>query len=127
MRALTDYDRFPEDIDAEVDAFSLLKRTTTFMSSGMTLAESSPAGCEGCEWRDGLHRIAHQPGILSLYNRGDRRRWYWPRPHCGEYFQPCGDVLLVSRDTHPVLASEAALYSVSFPVQDGFCLNKTRS
>lgn len=34
--ALTDYDRFPEDIDGEGDAFSLAsKRTTTFMSSGM--------------------------------------------------------------------------------------------
>ncbi len=33
--ALTDYDRFPEDIDGEGDAFSLAsKRTTTFMSSG---------------------------------------------------------------------------------------------
>ncbi len=43
--ALTDYDRFPEDIDGEGDAFSLAsKRTTTFMSSGMTLVESSPAG-----------------------------------------------------------------------------------
>nr|WP_285222385.1 phage terminase large subunit family protein [Escherichia coli] len=21
-----------------------------------------------------------------MYNRGDRRRWYWPCPHCGEYF-----------------------------------------
>lgn len=41
--ALTDYDRFPEDIDGEGDAFSLAsKRTTTFMSSGMTLVESSP-------------------------------------------------------------------------------------
>lgn len=37
--ALTDYDRFPEDIDGEGDAFSLAsKRTTTFMSSGMNCA-----------------------------------------------------------------------------------------
>ncbi|EFJ8350876.1 hypothetical protein AXD76_004796, partial [Escherichia coli] len=21
----------------------------------------------------------------------DRRRWYWPCPHCGEYFQPVMD------------------------------------
>ncbi|HHB0642171.1 TPA: terminase gpA endonuclease subunit, partial [Escherichia coli] len=45
----------------------------------------------------------------SLYNRGDRRRWYWPCPHCGEYFQPCGDVVAGFRDiADPVLASEAA-------------------
>ncbi|HGV6711264.1 TPA: phage terminase large subunit family protein, partial [Escherichia coli] len=41
--ALTDYDRFPENVDGEGDAFTLAsKRTTTFMSSGMTLVESSP-------------------------------------------------------------------------------------
>ncbi|WP_431356281.1 phage terminase large subunit family protein [Enterobacter bugandensis] len=41
--ALTDYDRFPENIDGEGDAFSLAsKRTTTFMRSGMSLVESSP-------------------------------------------------------------------------------------
>ncbi len=41
--ALTDYDRFPENIDSEGDGFSLAsKRTTTFMSAGMTLVESSP-------------------------------------------------------------------------------------
>lgn len=35
--ALTDYDRFPENVDGEGDAFTLAsKRTTTFMSSGMT-------------------------------------------------------------------------------------------
>ncbi len=34
--ALTDYDRFPENIDSEGDGFSLAsKRTTTFMSAGI--------------------------------------------------------------------------------------------
>ncbi len=42
--ALTDYDRFPEDIDGEGMLSLASKRTTTFMSSGMTLVESSPAG-----------------------------------------------------------------------------------
>ncbi|WP_454776984.1 phage tail tip domain-containing protein [Escherichia coli] len=51
--ALTDYDRFPEDIDGEGDAFSLAsKRTTTFMSSGMTLVESSPGrDVKDVKWR----------------------------------------------------------------------------
>jgi phage terminase large subunit GpA-like protein len=51
--ALTDYDRFPEDIDGEGDAFSLAsKRTTTFMSSGMTLVESSPGrDIRDTKWR----------------------------------------------------------------------------
>ncbi|EJF3558677.1 phage terminase large subunit family protein [Escherichia coli] len=110
--ALTDYDRFPEDIDGEGDAFSLAsKRTTTFMSSGMTLVESSPGrDVKDVKWRrTSPHEAPPTTGILSLYNRGDRRRWYWPCPHCGEYFQPCGDVVAGFRDiTDPVLASEAA-------------------
>ncbi|KYV72373.1 phage terminase large subunit family protein [Escherichia coli] len=110
--ALTDYDRFPEDIDGEGDAFSLAsKRTTTFMSSGMTLVESSPGrDVKDVKWRrTSPHEAPPTTGILSLYNRGDRRRWYWPCPHCGEYFQPCGDVVAGFRDiADPVLASEAA-------------------
>lgn len=110
--ALTDYDRFPEDIDGEGDAFSLAsKRTTTFMSSGMTLVESSPGrDVKDVKWRrTSPHEAPPTTGILSLYNRGDRRRWYWPYPHCGEYFQPCGDVVAGFRDiADPVLASEAA-------------------
>lgn len=109
---LTDYDRFPEDIDGEGDAFSLAsKRTTTFMSSGMTLVESSPGrDVKDVKWRrTSPHEAPPTTGILSLYNRGDRRRWYWPCPHCGEYFQPCGDVVAGFRDiADPVLASEAA-------------------
>lgn len=110
--ALTDYDRFSEDIDGEGDAFSLAsKRTTTFMSSGMTLVESSPGrDVKDVKWRrTSPHEAPPTTGILSLYNRGDRRRWYWPCPHCGEYFQPCGDVVAGFRDiADPVLASEAA-------------------
>ncbi|HHL5521116.1 TPA: phage terminase large subunit family protein [Escherichia coli] len=110
--ALTDYDRFPEDIDGEGDAFSLAsKRTTTFMSSGMTLVESSPGrDVKDVKWRrTSPHEAPPTTGILSLYTRGDRRRWYWPCPHCGEYFQPCGDVVAGFRDiADPVLASEAA-------------------
>ncbi|HFK5292288.1 TPA: phage terminase large subunit family protein [Escherichia coli] len=116
--ALTDYDRFPEDIDGEGDAFSLAsKRTTTFMSSGMTLVESSPGrDVKDVKWRrTSPHEAPPTTGILSLYNRGDRRRWYWPCPHCGEYFQPCVDVVAGFRDiADPVLASEAAYIQCPF-------------
>ncbi|HFD1545333.1 TPA: phage terminase large subunit family protein [Escherichia coli] len=116
--ALTDYDRFPEDIDGEGDAFSLAsKRTTTFMSSGMTLVESSPGrDVKDVKWRrTSPHEAPPTTGILSLYNRGDRRRWYWPCPHCGEYFQPCGDVVAGFRDiADPMLASEAAYIQCPF-------------
>ncbi|WP_410699979.1 phage terminase large subunit family protein [Citrobacter farmeri] len=110
--ALTDYDRFPEDIDGEGDAFSLAsKRTTTFMSSGMTLVESSPGrDIKDTKWRRTTpHEAPPTTGILSLYNRGDRRRLYWPCPHCGEYFQPEMDNMTGYRESNdPVLASEAA-------------------
>uniref|UniRef100_UPI0012B70BC9 terminase gpA endonuclease subunit n=1 Tax=Enterobacter kobei TaxID=208224 RepID=UPI0012B70BC9 len=55
------------------------------------------------------HEAPPTTGILSLYNRGDRRRLYWPCPHCGEYFQPEMDNMTGYRDSSdPVLASEAA-------------------
>lgn len=110
--ALTDYDRFPSDVDGEGDAFSLAsKRTTTFMSAGMTLVESSP-GREivDTKWkRTSPHEAPPTTGILSLYNRGDRRRWYWPCPQCGEYFQPIMENMTGYRDNpdHEA-ASEAA-------------------
>ncbi|WP_439412941.1 phage terminase large subunit family protein [Enterobacter ludwigii] len=111
--ALTDYDRFPEDIDGEGDAFSLAsKRTTTFMSSGMTLVESSPGrDIRDVKWRPGTpHEAPPTTGILSLYNRGDRRRLYWPCPHCCEYFQPEIANMTGYRDiADPVVASESAV------------------
>lgn len=95
---LTDYDRMPEDIDGEGSPFDLArKRATTFGSSAMTLAESSP----GYEITDPKYKIAkgsHEApptrGILSLYNQGDRRRWHWPCVHCKEYFEPTFDKLV---------------------------------
>lgn len=110
--ALTDYDRFPEDIDGEGDGFSLAsKRTTTFMSAGMTLVESSPGReITNSKWRrTSPHEAPPTTGILSLYNRGDRRRWYWPCPDCGDYFQPSMEAMTGYRDNpDPVKASEAA-------------------
>lgn len=88
--ALTDYDRMDEDVDGEGAPFDLAsKRTTTFGSFAMTLAESSPSR----ELTDPLwisatpHEAPPTTGILALYNRGDRRRYYWPCPHCHVYFE----------------------------------------
>lgn len=110
--ALTDYDRFPENIDGEGDGFSLAsKRTTTFMSAGMTLAESSPGReITDVKWRrSSPHEAPPTTGILSLYNRGDRRRWYWPCPHCGDWFQPAMENMVGYRDNPDLMAaSEAA-------------------
>lgn len=110
--ALTDYDRFPENIDGEGDGFSLAsKRTTTFMSAGMTLVEGSPGReITDTKWRRQTpHEAPPTTGSLSLYNRGDRRRLYWPCTHCGEYFQPSMEAMTGYRDdADPVKASEAA-------------------
>ncbi len=94
--ALTDYDRMPDDIDGEGSPYDLAtKRTTTFGSFAMALAESSPS-------RDVTdpkaivtgHEAPPCGGILALYNRGDRRRWHWPCPDCGSYFEGLWDHLV---------------------------------
>ncbi|MGT7589118.1 phage terminase large subunit family protein, partial [Escherichia coli] len=39
----------------------------------------------------------------------DRRRWYWPCPDCGDYFQPSMEAMTGYRDNpDPVLASSAS-------------------
>lgn len=87
---LTDYDRMDDDIDGEGSPFDLAsKRTTTFGSFAMTLVESSPSRpLEDPRW---IARTPHEAppttGVFALYNRGDRRRWYWPCPHCHRYFE----------------------------------------
>lgn len=75
-----DYDRMPLDIDGEGSGFDLTrKRTQTFGRHGMSVVESSP-GFEvtNHRWIPATpHEAPPTEGILSLYNRGDRRRWYW--------------------------------------------------
>ena len=99
--ALTDYDRWPDDVDGEGDGFSLAsKRTTTFMSSGMTMVESSP-GKDIVDIKyhpKSTHEAPPTTGILSLYNRGDRRRFYWQCPHCGEWLEPSMANMIGYRD-----------------------------
>lgn len=109
---LTDYDRMPQDVDGEGSPFDLgMKRTTTFRSKGKTICESSP-GFEveaGTTW---IPRTRHEAppckGILALYNRGDRRRWYWKCPHCREWFEPVFDLLKYPTDVSPTEAGAAA-------------------
>jgi phage terminase large subunit GpA-like protein len=88
--ALTDYDRMPTDVDGEGSAFALgLKRTTTFLSRGMCMVESSP----GYEIKDPnwnpitAHEAPPTEGIVGIYNRSDRRRWYWTCFDCSEWFE----------------------------------------
>lgn len=95
--ALTDYDRMPENIDGEGDAYGLgLKRTQTFLSRGMCVVESSPGyPITDPHWKPATrHEAPPCTGILGIYNRSDRRRWYWPCPHCDEYFEASPGVSL---------------------------------
>lgn len=86
---MTDVDNFTGDLGID-EAFGLaLKRIQTYMSAGICVAESSPAKdyTDG-QWRPATpHEGPPAPGIAALYNRGDRRRWYWPCMECGEFFQ----------------------------------------
>ncbi|RRU32101.1 terminase [Stenotrophomonas maltophilia] len=86
---MTDVDNYTGDLTID-ECFGLgLKRTQTYMSAGMVVAESSPAS----DYADGAwkplnpHQGPPAAGIAALYARGDRRRWYWPCPECGERFQ----------------------------------------
>lgn len=94
--ALTDYDRMDDDIEGDGNPFDLAsKRTTTFGSFAMTLAESSPSKpITNPKWiAKTPHEAPPATGIFALYNRGDRRRWYWPCPHCEHYFEGTFDML----------------------------------
>ena len=91
--ALTDYDRMPQDVEKNGPPFPLArKRTTTFGSFGMTLAESSPSfDVKDPKWKPphpDSHMFPPTDGIGGLYNEGDRRCFYWQCPHCGEWFEP---------------------------------------
>jgi phage terminase large subunit GpA-like protein len=90
---MTDYDRM-DAIDGEGSIFKLSqKRTTTFLSKGMSLAETSPSGkITDPTWRatnDNPHEAPPcESQGLSLYNMGDRRRFYVQCPECGDYYMP---------------------------------------
>lgn len=89
--ALTDYDRMPDDVDGEGAAFYLAKkRTTTFLSRGMTMAEGSPSKpILDPKWEPKTpHEAPPTKGILGLYNTGDRHRLYGKCDHCGDYYMP---------------------------------------
>ena len=90
--AITDLDRISnaDNVDGEGPLFDLAKkRTQTFLSRGMCLAESSP-GIELTDpnWRPAtLHEAPAVGGIVGIYNRSDRRRWYWRCPDCRAHFE----------------------------------------
>lgn len=87
---ISDYDSMPDNVDGEGEVWGAAqKRTQQFGSAGMTVAESSPKRpiIDG-RWENKTPHEAPPTGggILSLYNRGDRRIFYWQCIHCQEWF-----------------------------------------
>lgn len=102
--AANDYDHMEQNINGMGPAWPMMKkRTTTFRQFGMSYAESTPAfGVTDPNWiATSLHQAPPvASGILTLYNTGDRRRWYWrcPDDECRESFEPSFDLFVYDMD-----------------------------
>lgn len=108
---LMDYDRMDDDIDGEGNAFDLTdKRGETFGRHRMTVAESSPNPDKEItdpKWRGRTpHEAPPIKGIFELYNRGDRRRWYWRCPSCRHSFEPSFKLLNYPKSADMMEAAE---------------------
>lgn len=88
---ISDYDRMDDDIGGEGSVYDLaVNRSKTFGRHAMTVAESSPSrDYVNVKWRPRTpHEAPPTAGILALYNRGDRRRFYWLCVSCNGAFEP---------------------------------------
>lgn len=106
---LTDYDRMTDDVEGEGSPFDLAyMRTTSFGSLRMAVAESSPSRpIEDPRWiASSPHEAPPAQGILGLYNRGDRRRWYWHCLRCVNYFEGRFEHLKWDDNENPAAAAE---------------------
>lgn len=113
---LPDLDRMPDDIDGEGPPFDLaMKRAESFKRFGMCVAESSPGReIEDAKWQPNPKFPHEAPpvkgGILSLYNRGDRRRRYWRCMQCAKPFEPDFSLLDYPKsDDHMEAAEQVTL------------------
>ncbi|WP_158083509.1 terminase gpA endonuclease subunit [Manganibacter manganicus] len=111
---LIDYERMDDNVDGEGNPFDLAQmRTTTFKRFGMTVAEASPNPNKEIQDPKWTPQTPHEAppirGIFELYNRGDRRRWYWRCPHCNDPFEP-DFKLLRYPDTADIMEAREATY-----------------
>lgn len=116
---LTDFDHFPPELGVRKDApegsaFTMAQqRIKSYLSRGFVFAESSPAWPvvqnPDKGYDAGVHEMPFvKHGIVPLYNKGTRGRWYWECRDCGELFQPVLENLHVNEDLAPREAGEAA-------------------
>lgn len=108
---IMDYDRMEDDIEGEGNVFDLTdKRGESFKRFRMTAAESSPnpdKEIRDPKWRPKTpHEAPPIKGIFSLYNRGDRRRWYWECPQCRASFEPSFSLFDYPDSADPMEAAE---------------------
>ena len=107
-----DYDRWPEDIDGEGSGWYLMRaRKTVYGMNGMVAIELSPGyPWEKADWSPKTpHEAPPCKGILSIYNTGDRRRWYWQCVSCDMPFEPHRDRLVIPRSNDKKEAAEATV------------------
>lgn len=87
---IRDYDRMTQNVDGEGNPFDLTrKRAQTFKRYGMCVAEASPGfPVQNTKWiAQTPHEAPPCEGLLAIYNRGDRRRWYWRCLQCHDPFE----------------------------------------
>lgn len=115
----TDFDHFPPELGVRKDApegsaFDMaMQRIKTYLSRGFVFAESTPAWpVTDPTWQPTASAPHELPpvryGIVPLYNRGTRGRWYWECPDCGDRFEPRFDRLHFDRNRSPIEAGEGA-------------------
>lgn len=116
---MTDFDHFPPELGVRKDApegsaFDMAQqRIKTFLSRGYVFAESTPAWpVTNPAWApsaDAPHELPPvRYGIVPLYNRGTRGRWYWECPDCAERYEPRFDRLHFDEKKSPMDAGEGA-------------------
>lgn len=113
---LTDLDRMPDDLDGEGDPFTLaLARIRTFMSRGMVCVESSPGRpITDPNWVPATpHEGPPTDGVVGIYNRSDRRRWYWRCPDCRHSFEAAPGVGLFNLPEERQLLDEVRTADLS--------------
>ena len=107
----TDYDRMTMDVGGEGTPYMLGRaRTKTFGRNGKVVVESSPGFVvDNPQW---VPRSKHEAppceGILSIYNTGDRRRWYWRCVSCRNSFEPDRANLKWMESEDPIECGETA-------------------